>query len=528
MVSDRSAAPRKSSKADAKRPVPAGRAPAAAPAGDRAAAPRGERWLVALLCVAAAARVAFGVAALPFFADTDEDTHFDLVHKFARGEWPGATDVFFDRETIDLWAYDASPEYINGLERFPFRRVPPPLRRMPDGPEKERRARQVQDYLRNVRNHEAHEPPAYYALARLWYGAAGPAGLSDAASVYWVRLLNVVLYAALVPAAYAFARPYFGGDVAVAAAALTAFFPNPIFFTVDNDVPSPLAGVLALGLLFRWYEAERPARWLGTAVGVAAAAAVLVKLVNAAILVAVGAVILLRLRRDRRPGTTLGDALPVAAGAALPLFLWGLRNRLVLGDWTGTAQKTAVQTWTPKPVAEWLDHPIFSADGLLTFLKTLVISLFGGDSGWHARPVHYAPGEIFFLITAGLLPAIGLVAALRRGRQDPRLRFAACVCAVLVAAYVAELAYVSIRWDFGNCPYPSRKFPYLAYGRLTGGALVAYLILYALGIRALLGRQRRPALLAVATAVPVLMMVLMQRNYLNLVLASQYNWFHLR
>jgi len=25
---------------------------------------------------------------LPFFADTDEQAHFDLVHKFARGNWP--------------------------------------------------------------------------------------------------------------------------------------------------------------------------------------------------------------------------------------------------------------------------------------------------------------------------------------------------------------------------------------------------------------------------------------------------------
>ncbi len=502
--------------ADTRRPAPDG--------GGRAS--RRELWCVAALCAVAGARVFFGAAALPFFADTDENAHFDLVHKFARGSWPGKGVQLHDPETVELWIVDGSPEFLNrpgtlGVEQG----FPPPVRDWQRGPVTATYLRQQWAVRGRLPNHEAHEPPLYYALAAAWYECGRAFGLSGARSVYWVRFLNAPLYAALVACAYAFCRPYFGRDTALAAAALTAFFPNTVFFTVNNDVLSPLAGGLALLLLLRWYEREKPGPGLSAAAGAAAAAAVLVKLTNAALLAAVAAAVLLRGRREGRPVRALLGSWPLLASAALPPLLWGLRNRLVLGDWAGTAVKVAVQHWTPKSFGQLPDHPLFSAGGAAAFLKTLGVSFFAGDANWGGGAARFPPAEVFFLATAVLLPAAGLAAALRRGGREPPARLAAGMSALVVVAFVAELAVLSLQYDFGDCPFPSRRFPFFAFGRLAGGALVPFLALYASGTEALAGR--RPALAAAAVAAAVAMMLLTQLAYLSPAVSSQYNWFHL-
>jgi hypothetical protein len=95
-----------------------------------------------------------------------------------------------------------------------------------------------------------------------------------------------------------------------------------------------------------------------------------------------------------------------------------------------------------------------------------------------------------------------------------------------VVAFLGGLTFLSMRFDFHECAYPSQQFPFFTSGRLIAGGLVPFLALYAYGLRALVGR--RPALVAAATAVAVAMMVMGQEPFLKGALASQYNWFHLR
>jgi hypothetical protein len=502
---------------------------------------RRELWWISALCLLAAGRIFFGAAALPFFADTDEDAHFDLIHKFARGHWPDKLKVLLDADTIKVMILDGTTEFRfraedwGGSGKLPPRigdqlsrpdaKFPPPVRERLSRPDTRDYINSANLNLKRHLNHEAQSPPAYYALAAVWYNLGHALGLSEASCVYWVRFLNVPLYAALVAFAFVFCRPYLGCDTALGVAALTAFFPNPVFFSISNDVLSPLVVLLTLLLLLRWYGRERPGKWLAAAAGAMAATAVLVKLTNGSALVAVGAVVLLRLRRDGRPGKLLSEAWPLLLSAALPLFLWGLRNRLVLGDWSGAGGRMVMRGLKMKPAAELLHHPIFTAGGLRDFLKALCVSFFGGDMNWHAQGLHFMPSEEFFKVTAGLLPVVGLVAAVYYGRREPRARLVALMSAIVVVASVAELSALSLRFDFDKTNYPSRDFPFYAYGRLAAGGLVPFLTLYALGTRMLVGR--RPLLFAAAVTVEVAMMILGQWAFLKLTIDSQYNWFHL-
>jgi hypothetical protein len=487
--------------------------------------PRYELWALVAICLLAAARVFFGAAALPFFADTDEQAHFDLVHKLARGYWPAGEVERRDTETAEVAIFNHSPEFSIAPDDYPRGQFPPPVRTWPAGQEKTAYVAYLRNLLHEQPNHEAHSPPVYYALAGLWYDLGRLLGPSRPETVYWVRFFNAPLYAALVATAYALCRPYFGRDNALAVAALTAFFPNTVFFTVNSDVLSPLAVALTLLLVLRWYEREQPGWRLPAAAGAVAAAAVLVKLTNAAVLVVMAAVILVRFRRDRQPVKLLRESWPLLLTASLPLLLWGVRNRMTLGDWTGTSAKVRQLTWTPKPLTELLNHPIFTPNKLAAFLTKLTTNFFDGDANWHGGPARSAAADWFFLATSALLPAVGLAVAVRYGAQEPRARFFALMSALAVVSFFGVLVFLSMRFDFGECAFPSRDFPFFTSGRLVSGALVPFLALYAYGVGALVGR--RPALIAGATAVAVSMMVLGQLAYVTPALSSQYNWFHL-
>jgi hypothetical protein len=487
---------------------------------------RVELWALVLICALGAGRILYGAATLPFFADTDEQVHFDLVHKYARGHWPANHYEFWDPEVVELAVFYHSPEFLAVASEYPAGEFPPPVRYWPMGPEKASYVAAVRAQLLHTPNHEAHSPPVYYALAGLWYDAGRVCGVSGPYEVYWVRFLNVPVFAGLVATAYALCRPGLGRDTALASAALTAFFPNNVFFTANSDVLSPLTAGLTLLLLLRWYESDRPARGTAAGAGAMAATAVLVKLTNAAVLVPLAFVVLAKFVRDRHLTRTLRAVWPMLVCAALPLALWGARNRLVLGDWTATAAKLEQLTWTPKPVNELLDHPIFTVDGLRGYVSKLTVQFFDGDANWHKEAARSAAADSFFLTTSAFLPVIGLGGALWCGSREPRARFAAGLLALAVVTFLGVLTYLSMRFDFGRCTSPSRQFPFFTSGRLIAGGLVPFLVLYSLGIRTVLAR--RTALVAAAVVVTVAMMIWAQEPFLRLAAGSQYNWFHLR
>src|SRR5271170_1936038 len=71
------------------------------------------RWDVVALCLVGALRIFIGAAGLPLFNDVDEQAHFDLVHKYARGYWPVKPRETWDQETVRVQSFYGSPEYRN-------------------------------------------------------------------------------------------------------------------------------------------------------------------------------------------------------------------------------------------------------------------------------------------------------------------------------------------------------------------------------------------------------------------------------
>ena len=386
---------------------------------------RAASWYVAILCLFGAVRIFWGAAGLPLFNDVDEDAHFDVVHKFARGQWPDRCQQTPDDETVRLLVMYSSREFLVPPESFPEGVYPPPPWTLSLTASRDAYVEDLTAVFGRWVNHETHSPPLYYGLAAVWYDLGRLVGLHGPYAAYWVRFLNIPLYVALIVAAYGFCRAYFSPTVALAVPALVAVFPSTVFFGINNDVLSPLMLLLALWLLLRWH-AESASAWLSIAAGFAVSATVLVKLSNIAVLAACGVVALSGLYGAWKAGQFRQKCFPASlllVSAAGPLAAWMLRNRLVLGDWTGDAEKIRLSGWQVKPWGQLFDHPLFSVAGQRTFWSTLVRTFYEGDMNWHGRwAMGFFPSEIvFYLSLAVLLIGLGTIWIGHRGRAKTRL-----------------------------------------------------------------------------------------------------------
>ena len=150
-----------------------------------------ERSIVWLLCLLAAVHVFVFSAAFPFFNNVDEQIHFDLVVRYSQGHVPRALEAV-SAEAMPYVVIYGTPEYLWAPDNFPDRTIP---RRR--GPSRWRKSRpsccRRQAAWNNVNNHEASQPPLYYALAGLWWRLGKACGFHDGLLLYWVRFLNVFL-----------------------------------------------------------------------------------------------------------------------------------------------------------------------------------------------------------------------------------------------------------------------------------------------------------------------------------------------
>ena len=204
-----------------------------------------------------------------------------------------------------------------------------------------------------------------------------------------------------------------------------------------------------------------------------------------------------------------------------------LRNKLVLGDWTGDAAKIADSGWHVKPLGQIFDHPFFSLAGQHTFWSRLCTSFYVGDMSWHGHGAMSSfPSEIFFYLSFAVFPiGLGALWIGRRRHEMIRSRLAGMLGALVIAASVFFLMALSLRFDFGESLHPSRQYPYVNSGRLISGALVPVLALFVCGVAAITGRSRLA--IAIITGMSVVMLLLPQVMLFEQVLPSQYNWFHL-
>ncbi len=476
---------------------------------------RERAWLLAFVAFAAL-RVLASAAVFPFFDNVDESAHFDLVVKWSRLEPPRGL-APFSRESLREIARWGSPEYLARRD----------LGGAPLDPSSAAFAATLEAWGQEP-NPESGEPPLYYAIAGLWLALGRGIGLEGVTLLFWLRALNALPAAGLVWLGFVTARAVFPESRVqrLGVPLLLAVIPQDSFWSIGADVLSPLCfGAAFLGVVRFGTSGPRPHARVAVT-GLALAGSVLAKVANAPFVGVALVELAARARRvtRRRPLQTVAPSLALlTVCAALPFAAWLAWNRARFGDWTGTAAKVARLDWTPKPLTEWLPHPLFTLEGAGHFWSETLASFWRGEFTWHLERLAHAPLDAFYWGSSLVLPLVAL-ARLPESRDS---RAALLFAAACFASGLAFLAALSLAFDFGRCIYPSRTMPFFVSGRLLTGALVPFLLLYVHGLDRVLEwltaseRARWLALAAIAVAVTVSELLLARAPF-----ASAFNLLH--
>jgi hypothetical protein len=501
-----------------------------------------ERIAVLLLCLAGAIHVFIFSAAFPVFNQVDEGCHFDMVVRYSHGDLPRGLQVMSRESSLYLLTYN-SPEYKGLPAKLPNGRFPPP-------PWVQTSTNQIawreaafanasEKWETTARfpfwtDYETSQPPLYYALAGLWWRAGQIPGLAGLSLVYWLRFLDALFVAVLVWIGYRAAREVFPGEklFTLGVPALIAFAPVQAFYSIQNDILSPVCFGIAFILLMRLWRTETPGIFLCAGIGLSLAAAYLTKLTNVPLIAAAGIFIALKCFQLARKGTlqaSLPALLSLFVCAAVPVIAWMVWMKAAFGDLTGSAAKLHFITWTPKPFSEWWHHPIFTPHGLWEFISQLAYSFWqGGEIQWHANSLDM-PGvdAVYVMLTLGFL-LFALLNLITRRQQIPDFqRQALWFCLGCLAAGAGFLAWLSIIYDFGICLDPSPEHPYLAEARLILGGMIPFLLVYLYGLNYLLRDAKKTWVKPAVLGAIILFMVVSEIATDWTVFASQYNWYHL-
>jgi hypothetical protein len=495
-----------------------------------------DRAVVVAVVIAAMLRVLFFVGLFPLFNNVDEVAHIDLVIKRETGLPTGADEPYAmaTRDLIFRFGYGAglahdgreirlylSPQFVDPIPESGD--APIPVWLAPDSVQKA-----VEPVAQAVwstrRNHEATELPLYYAIAARWARLGERLGFRQAQLLYWVRGLDVAIVGLLVALAGAFGRLFDPANrvFCLGLPILVAAFPQKVFYSITNDALSPLVGGLAiyggLRLIASPRAHTRDALFAGTMV----ALAILTKLTNVFVIVMIPALVALRLRRAG-PADASRAAAWLILGATAPLAIW----RIAAGPSAFHAgDKAAALGWTYRPLAELLDHPIFTVPGAWHFVSQLLKTFWRGEFSWHGVPLALPAMDAAFVACSLVLLGVAGLRLLRETRPDPQR--AMLVSLLIFTSGVLMLAGLSLIFDFGAFSYPSRALPFFTSGRLIGAALLPFAALFVYGLETLLARTalRGHGVLVVFDL--ALVVTVVELTLSMDAIGSPYNWFHLR
>lgn len=484
-------------------------------------------WIIAGLCALAAIRVFVFAAAFPFFNNVDEQAHVDLVLKYAHADPPRSIEPF-SPETARYLALYRTPEYFVPPQAYGGQ-YPPPNWLLP-ADDRQRVLEQEGTAWESRTNHESGEPPLYYGIAGAWFDIGRTVGFSDLTSLYWVRFLNVIFAMALVWIGYKAGLLVFGDQQfpAVATATLLAIWPQSSFYSIQGD---SLAGVtfgFAFVATMNLLDAEQPSSITAVWAGLAVAATCLIKTANLPLIFVVLAALIFKTARFSRE-QRLTRGLPLLGAFAismlLPIGLWFGWNARHFGDVTATKSKIELLGWTPKPFNDLWSHPIFTPTGAKDFWSELMASFWRGELIWHGERISTWWNDAFYWTVSTIALAIAIIFLLNRRRGGPR-RVGLGFAVLSFAALVAFLLLLSIRFDFGDCPYPSREHPYFTSGRLLNAAAVPFFLVLAFAIDRI-GAWTKRAVVGWSLLIVIALLALTWQVSLNFpALSSRYNFFH--
>ena len=489
-----------------------------------------ERILVWLFCLLGAVHVFVFSAAVPFFNNVDEPTHFDLVVKYSQGHIPRGLELVSEESSAYTVIF-ASQEFLWPSNSFPAEKFPPPwtLPIEQSAP----RLQHAEAQWAQVKNYEASQPPLYYTLAGAWWRLGRICGFHDGFLLYGLRFLNIFFVILLVWLGHAAARLVFPDRpfLRLGVPAWLAFLPQSTFYSIQNDVLSPLTFGAAFILLVRLMRSDGPSVRLGTATGLALAATFLTKLSNLPLLAVSGVVVLFKMRglAKTRKLRAAGPALAsLGLCAGLPMIAWLAWCKYTFGDFTGTAQKIRFLGWTYQPFAGWWRHPIFTPHGGWTFWSGLMAEFWQGEYLWHRQPLASPVVDVIYaLLSAGLVGMTVAALFFRSTRLTGPQRQALWLGFWCFSAAVAFLGFLSIRYDFQDCFNPSRAHPYFTSGRLMLGALIPFALLFLYGLDRALGGIKKPWARPLVLAGLILFMLVSEILINRVMFPSAYNWYHM-
>jgi len=492
---------------------------------------RHERKLILLICSIAAVRVFMFCAAFPFFNNVDEQAHVDLVMKYARGDLPRDLG-HYSAESANSMALYGSPEYFMAPGQFATNDFPPPNWTLPAA-QREEVVEKNSAWWRSSENHESGEPPLYYGIAGLWLNLGRALGINGAWLFYWVRLLNVVVAATLVWLGYVAAKLVFPARefMRLSVPLLLAIWPQTTFYSIQSDSFSALWFGFAFVGLIKLLQIERPPVSLAICTGLALAATCLTKATNLALFLVVGLTFMFKVQdvsHGKRLGKVLATLAVLLVSAAIPITLWFAWNVHTFGDLTATASKIDFLGWTRKPMRNWWPHPIFTLNGMKEFWSELMASFWRGEFIWHGKRLAFQTSDAFYWISSTLALAVALISMFTRLSQLTAFqRESLCLAAASFAVLVLFVAVLSIAFDFGVCPYPSREHPYFTSGRLLSAAAIPFFLIYAAAFDFVLSRIPGEWPKSIVFAGLVLFIVGSQSALNRLAFSSRYNSFHL-
>jgi len=485
------------------------------------------RWIIVALSGLAAIRVFVFAAGFPFFNNVDEQAHVDLVIKFAQGNPPRGMENF-SSETASYLALCRTPEYFIAPNQYGGQYPPPNWLLPPE--ERQRLSNEEISSWESRINHESGEPPLFYAIAGTWFDLGRAIGLPDLVSLYWIRLLNVAFAMALAWIGYKSAQIVFADRQfpAIATATLLAIWPQTSFYSVQGDSLTAVAFGLAFIALAKLLESQHPTILLGIWMSLAATATCLIKTTSLPLLFVLAAAVIFRVVQLARGGELSRGLLIFGAfviSVALPIGIWFAWNEQHFGDLTATKSKIELLGWTPKAFTDWWSHPIFTPTGALDFWGELMASFWRGEFIWHGQRMATWSSDAFYWGASTLALAVALVTLVLRRRTEPN-RIVLWFAVFSFASLVGFLVLLSIRFDFGECPYPSRDHPYFTSGRLLNAAAVPFFLLFAYAIDQI-ANWLKQTWVRWALLVAIALLTLSWQLSINApALSSRYNLFH--
>lgn len=487
--------------------------------------PLDARLIVALCCVLIAARVFVFSAGFPLFNNVDERAHVDLVLKYSHGAVPRGVENY-SAESARYFTFYSSPEYLLDPNKEDYG---PPLWTMA-APQREQAVEAAMPMWLNRPNHESGEPPLYYALGGAWSNLGRTFGLNESAFLYWIRFLNVPLAIALVLLGYKSARVIFPDRpfIGIGAATLLTVWPQTSFYSIQADSMSAITfAIVFIGLAKLW-QSERPNVLVAAWIGLATSATCFAKTANLPLVFVVMLAVIFKsvaLARTRQLHRALSILAAFLICAAIPIGIWFAWNENHFGDPTATKLKIQLLDWTPKAFGDWWSHPIFTPTGARDFWAELMASFWRGEFTWHGERMATWWSDAFYGVfsTIALAFAAGSLVIRRRSERNAALLWLALLS---FAVLVGFLVLLSIRYDFGHCPYPSRAHPFFTSGRLLNAAAVPIFLLFAYGIEQLAFWTQRKWVKWMALAVIAAAVCGWQLSINAPVFASQYNFFH--